>query len=95
MKEDLGLRGAHIVAARLAGQALRDVVVPAATAEESVATAGALSKEALRTSNQDTLRNAIYDYPVTYAVATSLTAALTATAIVIGGQLLTFRLRSR
>jgi glucokinase len=98
MKEDLGLRGAHIVAARIAGQALQAMHHEVPSAPKPLPIDGAaklVEKERARLPSQDTLRNAINDYPVTYAVATSLTAALTATAIVLGTQVLSMRLRSR
>jgi glucokinase len=97
MKEDLGLRGAHIVAARLAGQAVKSgAAVPVATLDASSMRADSRTDMLFpRRGNEDRLVNAIHDYPITYAVATSLTAVFTATAIVLGGQLLSYRLKSK
>lgn len=106
MKEDLGLRGAHIVAARLAATDLLssnlvrtlsgNIISPD---DDEIADAQAqVDQSALgklrATAKPDTLSNAIHDYPVTYAVASSITAALTASAIVIGGQFINGRGRN-
>lgn len=77
MKEDLGLRGAHIVASRLVTNVLnegkeKDVV--ANSVDNGVGHKMVLLK-------QDTLRNAVADYPMSYALVTTCTAVATATAM--------------
>lgn len=99
MKEDLGLRGAHIVAARMVSSLMHDEATTAeavASAAEALALAGSgkvgeLHGEIklLRENNASygtLMRSAVADYPVAYAAITSLTAALTATMIVVGGR---------
>jgi hypothetical protein len=111
-EEDLGVRGAHIVASRLAAGALRGAparagagapwhALPATSVPRMGVRDGGPGAAAVRGArpvpgprrprsarNRDTLRNAVHDYPATYAFAASLTAAVTATAIVVTGRLL-------
>jgi glucokinase len=99
MKEDLGLRGAHIVASRIAGLAIGKALsgkpmTPSATDPSFLAAGGDPTKRARRRRSQpsaDTLRNAVSQYPYAYALATSLTAVATAAAIVVGNNLMTKR----
>lgn len=84
MKEDLGLRGAHIVASRLA----KDVVQPEERVEKDEpayanGVANGIPPSAITPVKSDMLRNAIADYPMSYAFVTSVTAVATATAMAI------------
>lgn len=92
MKEDLGLRGAHIVAARMvasldsASNPLGDVGKENGTvgkpAKPSRTSAGAVNA-----SYAQLMRRAVSDYPLAYAAITSLTAAATASMIYVGSRL--------
>lgn len=95
MKEDLGLRGAHIVATRLA--AMAEQPTPLSPTKSPSALNGSSSKAARgsygrgQNSNHslaDSMRSAVVDYPLAYAAFVSLTAGFTATAVTIGGRFL-------
>lgn len=92
MKEDLGLRGAHIVAARMVAS-LDDAPSPggdAGTAKMTVGDAASLSPTSRGAGNlsyAQLMRSAVADYPLAYAAFTSLTAAATASMIFVGGRL--------
>jgi Glucokinase len=101
MKEDLGLRGAHIVAARMVSAMVGDVETRDSAAADGVplgkdaAAEAALHEAILREASLRAaglgygavMRLAVADYPLAYAAITSLTAAVTASMIVIGGRL--------
>lgn len=103
MKEDLGIRGAHIVAARNAGKAmahLERMRLEAVTSplldrplNGKVGTSPRLNRltSSAFAEKSDTFRNAVTDYPMTYAVAMSVTAGITAAALSLGGRLIATR----
>lgn len=79
MKEDLGLRGAHGVASRLAAEMIESATrLPEKALERAALPEPSKSTAAYLTSS---LRDAVTSYPITYAVVTSTTAALTAAGI--------------
>lgn len=98
MKEDLGLRGAHIVATRLAAQAQQAAVSarpkPYAELNGSASATSPAAIHSLRREQfaskalSESMRNAVADYPFAYAAFVSLTAGFTATAITLGGRIL-------
>lgn len=86
MKEDLGLRGAHSIACeRAAG--LVDCRLKAKISKREMASSEPPSTESSM-SVTEALRKAVTTYPITYAVVTSLTSAITAGAVVGGLHLL-------
>lgn len=100
MKEDLGLRGAHIVAVRMVASLDHDAAGVADDVDDpnmrikDPATSVAASSRAVDRSYAQLIRGAIVDYPLAYAAITSLTAAATASMIFVGGRLAT-QIRAR
>lgn len=85
MTEDLGLRGAHIMAARLAATMKSETNTAKSVPSKDGAPNGLhTTQNVYRNSIADNLREAVSNYPVTFAVATSLSAACTAAAISVG-----------
>lgn len=90
MKEDLGLRGAHTVASRCAS----DILLAMEKGKEEVDDKKRvkLSADALPTSREsklsiaESVREAVTAYPLTYAVVTTLTSAVTAGVLMTGMQ---------
>lgn len=103
LKEDLGLRGAHIIASRMAADLMPvNAKIPTESPDMNqnqstphhVEAVEELEKHALllntntsrntedHMSMSQAIRHAITDYPITYAVVTSTTAAVTAAAVV-------------
>lgn len=98
LKEDLGLRGAHIIASRLAADLMavstvssvhetnpsnKDIPTPEDNSDTPRQLPNmTLSKIEKSMTMAEALRNAIVDYPVTFAVATSATAAVTAAVVI-------------
>ncbi len=79
MKEDLGLRGAHIVASRLVNEVLNvDSVQMNGDAGDDASSRSAVIPNGLVPVKPDTLRNAVADYPMTYAWVTGITSIATA-----------------
>lgn len=104
MKEDLGIRGAHILAARNAGKALARDDHTAIDVQGSPRVDRPLNGKApvsprwrhvtQSPTKEDTFRNAVTDYPMTYAVAMSVTAGVTAAALSIGGRLVASKMNT-
>lgn len=83
MQEDLGLRGAHNIASRRAAEILTTIKPKPLGVEEvkiPVSTLPVARESQLTLSAA--LREAVTTYPITYAVVTSLTSAVTAAAVV-------------
>lgn len=85
MREDLGLRGAHVVATRLCMELLKDLDDPdvlrvgSNVQKEAIGTQESLES---RLSLSQAVRAAVQEYPLTYAVITGMTAALTAGTVI-------------
>lgn len=88
MKEDLGLRGAHITASRLMVKVLatESNEIGAQEGTELIVRGGTVPS-AYCPTKPDTLRHAVSDYPLTYAWLTAVTAMATASVMATGAVL--------
>lgn len=84
VKEELGLRGAHVVASKMCKEQLSSAKPVEEVEEKSTITQTANQQDSLSlpdaqtsTSLTATLRRAVQEYPLTYAFMTTLTAAAT------------------
>eukprot|EP00173_Palmaria_palmata_P000040 Plantae.Rhodophyta-Palmaria_palmata.ctg10217.p1 GENE.Plantae.Rhodophyta-Palmaria_palmata.ctg10217~~Plantae.Rhodophyta-Palmaria_palmata.ctg10217.p1 ORF type:complete len:201 (+),score=34.70 Plantae.Rhodophyta-Palmaria_palmata.ctg10217:89-604(+) len=83
MQEDLGLRGAHVVAARLASVGMAGGNTKEISGETISGKVGAFSSAQGSLSIQRAMRSVVTDYPLVCAALMSMTAGVTAAAVAV------------